>query len=115
VRAAGGERKPNDGYFDVGPSIVIGLTLDAAAVLLAYESKELLVGEAAAGSGTLKDVRRESDAHVEGVRRALTMYFWTGDHSARYESAISSGPFGSSGGRKHRSARRKNPQTSSRC
>jgi divalent metal cation (Fe/Co/Zn/Cd) transporter len=33
-------------YFDGGASIVIGIILAAVAVLLAYESKDLLVGEA---------------------------------------------------------------------
>jgi len=44
-------------YFDGGASIVIGLILAAVAVLLAYESKDLLVGEAL-DPETLKDIRR---------------------------------------------------------
>ncbi|MGN6733630.1 MAG: cation diffusion facilitator family transporter [Candidatus Binatia bacterium] len=63
-------------YFDGAASIVIGLILAAVAVLLAYESKGLLVGEAV-DPETLKDIRRlaESDPRVESVTNALTMYF----------------------------------------
>jgi len=63
-------------YFDGGASIVIGMILAAVAVLLAYESKGLLVGEAV-DPETLKDIRRlaESDPQVESVKNALTMYF----------------------------------------
>ena len=63
-------------YFDGGASIVIGIILAAVAVLLAYESKDLLVGEAL-DPETLKDIRRlaESDPRVESVKNALTMYF----------------------------------------
>jgi cation diffusion facilitator family transporter len=63
-------------YFDGAASIVIGLILAAVAVLLAYESKGLLVGEAV-DPETLNDIRRlaESDARVESVKNALTMYF----------------------------------------
>ena len=63
-------------YFDGAASIVIGLILAAVAVLLAYESKGLLVGEAV-DPETLKDIRRlaESDPRVESVKNALTMYF----------------------------------------
>ena len=63
-------------YFDGGASIVIGIILAAVAVLLAYKSKDLLVGEAV-DPETLKDIRRiaESDPRVESVKNALTMYF----------------------------------------
>jgi cation diffusion facilitator family transporter len=63
-------------YFDGAASIVIGMILAAVAVLLAYESKGLLVGEAV-DPETLKDIRRlaESDPRVESVKNALTMYF----------------------------------------
>ena len=63
-------------YFDGGASIVIGIILAAVAVLLACESKDLLVGEAV-DPETLKDIRRiaESDPRVESVKNALTMYF----------------------------------------
>ena len=63
-------------YFDGSASIVIGVILAAVAVLLAYETKGLLIGEGA-DPETLREIRRlaESDAAVERVNRALTMYF----------------------------------------
>jgi divalent metal cation (Fe/Co/Zn/Cd) transporter len=63
-------------YFDGAASIVIGFILAAVALLLAYESKDLLVGEAV-DAETLKDIRRlaEADPRVESVKNALTMYF----------------------------------------
>ena len=63
-------------YFDGAASIVIGMILAGVAVLLAYESKGLLVGEAV-DPETLKDIRRlaESDPRVESVKNALTMHF----------------------------------------
>jgi cation diffusion facilitator family transporter len=63
-------------YFDGAASIIIGMILAVVAVLLAYESKGLLVGEAV-DPATLKTIRRlaEADPCVEGVKRALTMHF----------------------------------------
>jgi cation diffusion facilitator family transporter len=63
-------------YFDGAASILIGMVLAAVAVLLAYETKGLLVGEAV-NPETLKHIRQlaESDPRVESVRSALTMYF----------------------------------------
>jgi cation diffusion facilitator family transporter len=63
-------------YFDGAASILIGIILAAVAVVLAYESKSLIVGEAV-DPETLKHIRRlaESDSRVEGVKNALTMYF----------------------------------------
>jgi divalent metal cation (Fe/Co/Zn/Cd) transporter len=63
-------------YFDGGASICIGIILAAVAVVLAYQTKSLLIG-AAVDPETLKDIRRiaESDGQVESVRNALTMYF----------------------------------------
>jgi len=63
-------------YFDGAASICIGLILAAVAVVLAYETKSLLVGEAV-DPETLKEIRRqaESDPQVESVRNALSMYF----------------------------------------
>ena len=57
-------------------SIIIGMILAVVAVLLAYESKGLLVGEAV-DPATLQTIRRlaEADPCVEGVKRALTMHF----------------------------------------
>jgi cation diffusion facilitator family transporter len=62
--------------FDGGASIVIGLLLAAVAILLAYETKGLLVGEGA-DPETIKTIRQitESDPDVENVARILTMYF----------------------------------------
>jgi cation diffusion facilitator family transporter len=63
-------------YFDGAASILIGVILAVVAILLAYESKGLLVGEAV-DPETLKNIRRlaESDARVEAVKNALTMHF----------------------------------------
>jgi cation diffusion facilitator family transporter len=63
-------------YFDAGASIVIGLILATVAVLLAYESKGLLVGEAV-DPDMLRDIRRltQSEPGVLSVGRAMTMHF----------------------------------------
>jgi cation diffusion facilitator family transporter len=63
-------------YFDGAASVVIGIILAVVALLLAYESKGLLVGEPL-DPETLKTIRRlaESDPCVEEVKNALTMYF----------------------------------------
>ena len=63
-------------YFDGSASIIIGVILAAVAVLLAYETKGLLIGEGA-DPETLREIQRltESDPAVEHVNRALTMYF----------------------------------------
>jgi cation diffusion facilitator family transporter len=63
-------------YFDGAASILIGAILAVVAVLLAYESKGLLVGEAV-DPETLKNIRRvaEADPRVEAVKNALTMHF----------------------------------------
>jgi cation diffusion facilitator family transporter len=63
-------------YFDGSASIVIGGILAAVAVLLAYETKGLLIGEGA-DPEMLRQIRRlaETDHAVERVNRALTMYF----------------------------------------
>jgi len=66
----------NDPSFDGAASIVIGVILMAVAVLLAYETKGLLVGEGA-DRAILQDIRRvvQSDPGVESVNRLLTMHF----------------------------------------
>jgi cation diffusion facilitator family transporter len=63
-------------HFDGMASVIIGVILGVVAVLLAYESKGLLVGEPV-DPETLKKIRRlaESDTRVQGVKNALTMYF----------------------------------------
>src|SRR5262245_35440245 len=68
--------KLNSPYFDGAASIVIGIILAVVAVVLAYESKGLLVGEAV-DPETLKNIRRlaESDPRVEKVKNALSMHF----------------------------------------
>lgn len=62
--------------FDGAASVLIGLVLMTVAVLLARESKGLLVGEGL-DPATLQDVCRltEQDAAVERMNRPLTMYF----------------------------------------
>ena len=63
-------------YFDGAASVVIGILLALIAVLLAYETKGLLIGEGA-DPDTVKALRQtaESDPNVEKVNRVLTMYF----------------------------------------
>lgn len=62
-------------YLDGIASIVIGVILAVVAVLLAYESRGLLLGESA-NSSTVASIREiaASDQAVEGVRRVLTMH-----------------------------------------
>jgi cation diffusion facilitator family transporter len=61
--------------FDGGASLVIGLILSAVAVLLARESKGLLVGESA-DPKLIEEVRliAEADPAVERINAPLTMY-----------------------------------------
>ena len=63
-------------YLDGVASILIGLTLAVVAVILAIESKGLLIGEGV-DKRTLDCIRRlaESDAGVAFVGAPLTMYF----------------------------------------
>lgn len=63
-------------YLDGAASIGIGLVLTAAAVLLARESKGLLIGEGA-GPAEVAAIRgaASADPDVNGVRRLATMYF----------------------------------------
>jgi cation diffusion facilitator family transporter len=63
-------------YFDGTASILIGLILAVVAVLLAYESKGLLVGEGA-DKATVDSIRRiaEADGGVERVMPPLTLHF----------------------------------------
>ena len=66
----------NNPFFDGAASIVIGIILALVAVLLAYESKGLLIGEAA-DPETIKNIRHlaESDPCVQRVNNLLTMHF----------------------------------------
>lgn len=63
-------------YLDGVASIVIGLLLIAVALLIGYESKELLIGEGTSAQ-TLGDIRTlaENDSAVDRVERILTMHF----------------------------------------
>jgi cation diffusion facilitator family transporter len=63
-------------YFDGSASIAIGLLLAAVAVVLAYESKGLLVGEGV-HPAKLAAIRAliEADPSVEEAVRVLTMHF----------------------------------------
>ena len=62
--------------FDGIASIIIGVILSVVAVLLAYESKGLLVGEGA-DEKLVERMRRliAQDAAIDHVGNALTMYF----------------------------------------
>ena len=66
----------NNPYFDGAASIVIGVILALVAVLLAYESKGLLIGEAA-DPETINTIRRlaEADPRVQRVNNILTIHF----------------------------------------
>jgi cation diffusion facilitator family transporter len=63
-------------YFDGAASVVIGVILGTVAVLLAYETKGLLIGEAVEPA-TLASIRTlaEDDPAVARVVRPLTMHF----------------------------------------
>jgi divalent metal cation (Fe/Co/Zn/Cd) transporter len=65
----------NNPYLDGTATIVIGLILAVIAVLLAYESRGLLLGESA-NSFTVASIREItiSDPSVGGVMRVLTMH-----------------------------------------
>lgn len=62
-------------YFDGIASIVIGLILGATAVWLAYETKSLLIGEAASDEvvGNIREITRSFD-QIEDVNEVLTMH-----------------------------------------
>ena len=63
-------------YFDGAASVVIGVILAAVAVLLAYETQGLLIGEAVEPA-TLASIKvlAEDDPAVARVVRPLTMHF----------------------------------------
>ena len=63
-------------YFDGAASIVIGMILMGVAVLLAYETKGLLIGEGA-DRETIEDICRlvRADPSIDDVHRILTMHF----------------------------------------
>lgn len=66
----------NNPLFDGAASLVIGLILASVAVFLAYESRELLLGESME-SETIKDIRDiiSADEMIEEVYRLLSMHF----------------------------------------
>jgi len=63
-------------YLDAVASIVIGVILTTVAAFLAYESRDLLLGESA-DSAVVQRIREvtEGDSAVVGVRTPLTMHF----------------------------------------
>ena len=65
----------NNPYLDGTASILIGIILAIVAVILAYESRGLLVGESA-NKAIVASIRQiaVSDPAVEGVMRVLTMH-----------------------------------------
>jgi divalent metal cation (Fe/Co/Zn/Cd) transporter len=79
-------------YLDGAASIVIGLILAAASLLLAYESKGLLVGESA-DLDTVRNIRKlvESDPVVERVQTPLTMHLGPNDVLLNLEIQFRSG------------------------
>jgi cation diffusion facilitator family transporter len=68
-------------YFDGAASILIGVILAMVAVVLAYETKGLLIGEGVTPE-TLESLRSiaAADPAVEEVKKSLTMHF--GPHEA---------------------------------
>ena len=68
--------KYNNPYIDGIASIIIGFILAGVAFLLAYESRDLLIGESIR-HGTLKSIDRlvHANSAVEKARRPLTMHF----------------------------------------
>jgi cation diffusion facilitator family transporter len=62
-------------YFDGAASVAIGLILAVVALMLAYESRDLLVGEAA-GPSVVRSITEiaQSDDAVAAVRAPLTMH-----------------------------------------
>jgi cation diffusion facilitator family transporter len=66
----------NNPRLDGVASIVIGLILASVALIIAYESKGLLVGEGA-DSKTLRSIRAiaQADPAVAALKRLLTMHF----------------------------------------
>jgi divalent metal cation (Fe/Co/Zn/Cd) transporter len=66
----------NNVYLDGVASIAIGIILAGVALLLAYESKGLLIGEGANAS-TVADIKAitEADVAVTEVLRVLTLHF----------------------------------------
>jgi cation diffusion facilitator family transporter len=70
-----GHRMQNP-YPDAIASVIIGLILGTVAAILAYESKDLLVGESA-DPDVVRRIREiaESDPGVKRVQRLLTMHF----------------------------------------
>lgn len=66
--------------FDGIASIVIGLILAGAAMVLAYETKGLLIGEAA-GPGTVEDIRNilSEQPGIKAVNELLTLHLGAND------------------------------------
>ena len=66
----------NNPYFDGAASVLIGILLGSVALVLAYESKSLLVGEGA-DPNTLENIRAlaQAEAGVKNVIKPLTMHF----------------------------------------
>jgi len=66
----------NNPYFDGGASIVIGVLLTLIAILMAYESKALLIGEAAEPE-MVASIRQvvSTDTAVAHMNAPITLYF----------------------------------------
>lgn len=66
----------NNPYLDGAASIVIGLILGAVAVILAYETRSLLIGEGVSEE-TLASIREitNSDEAIAEIKQALTLHF----------------------------------------
>ncbi len=86
----------NNPYIDGSASIVIGLILASVALLLAFESKGLLVGESA-DPEMVEEIRAIAgqDPAVEEVGKALTMY--VGAHDVLLNLELEFKPHASAG------------------
>lgn len=96
-------------------SVVIGLILAAVAVVLARETRGLLVGEAASDA-LVQKVRRiaEEDDAVAGVQRLLTMHLGPEDVlvnlDLRFRSSLGAGEVASAVQRLERRIKHENPR-----
>lgn len=107
--------KYNNPYVDGIASIIIGCILAGVAFLLAYESRDLLIGESIR-HGTLKSIDRLVHANpaVEKARRPLTMHFGPNEVllnlDVQFRQQLSSSQIAAAVDRLENTIRRKHPE-----
>lgn len=107
--------KYNNPYIDAIASIIIGFILAGVAFLLAYESRDLLIGESIR-HGTLKSIDRLVHANpaVEKARRPLTMHFGPNEVllnlDVQFKKQLSSSEIAAAVDRLEDSIRKKHPE-----